>query len=105
MTISNMGSLAAIAPILAVIITGMVVLLGDSCIPMWRNNRWVSPAVSMLGIVVGGGCACTMLGNGGLRAAFNGAITADAFSQACNIILLAIAGLAVLLASTYLENR
>ena len=59
----------------------------------------------MLGIVVAGGYACTTLGAGGLRPAFNGAITADAFSQACNIILLVIAALAVLLASTYLENR
>ena len=104
MTMSNVESMAAIAPILIVMITGMLVLLGDSCIALWRNNRWVSPVVAIAGTVTAFMSAGLLLGEGGIRTAFNGAITADAFSQACNLILLVIAVLAILLASTYLEN-
>jgi NADH-quinone oxidoreductase subunit N len=105
MTMSNTASMAAIAPILIVIATGMLVLIGDSCIALWRDNRWVSPTVAIIGASVAFVSAGTMIGAGGVRTAFNGAITADAFSQACNIILIVIAVLAILLASTYLENR
>lgn len=105
MTLSNSASMAAIAPILIVMITGMIVILGDSCLSIWRNAKWVSATVSIVGILVAGGYAGTSIGTPGTRVAFNGAITADAFSQACSIILLIIAALAVLLASTYLENR
>ena len=105
MTMSNAAGMAAIAPILIVMITGMVVLLGDSCIAVWRKNSWVSPTVGLAGVTVAFMSAGLMIGQGGVRTAFNGAITADAFSQACNIILLVIAALAILLASTYLENR
>jgi NADH-quinone oxidoreductase subunit N len=104
MTLSNAASMAAIAPILIVMVTGMLVLLGDSCIALWRKNRWISPTVTIAGAVVAFMSSALLIGDGGVRTAFNGAITADAFSQACNIILLIIAVLAVLLASTYLEN-
>ncbi len=105
MTLSNPASMAAIAPILIIMVTGMLVLLGDSCIALWRSNRWVSPVVALAGTFAAFMSAGLMLGTGGVRIAFNGAITADAFSEACNLILLIIAGLAVLLASTYLENQ
>lgn len=105
MTLTNTASLGAIAPILIVMITGMVVLLGDSCIGLWRKNHWISPTASILGLLIAGTYAGTMIGTGGVRTAFSGAITADAFSQACSIILVIIAVLAVLQASSYLENR
>jgi len=104
-SLSNIASVEAIAPIIIVMITGMIVLLGDALIAPWRKARWVSPVVGIFGILVAGGFAGTQIGTGGHRIAFNGALTADAFSQACSIILLIIAALAILLASTYLENR
>ncbi len=105
MSMSNIASMEAILPILIVMITGMVVLLGDACLPPWRRAKWVSPTVSVLGLIVAFTSSVTLLGVTGQRIAFNGAITADAFSQAGNVILIIIAALAVLLASTYLANR
>ncbi len=105
MILSNGASLAAIAPILAVMITGMIVLLGDSCLKLWRQAKWVSPTISVLGLVVSAALACSLIGTSGQQLAFSGALTADAFSQACNIILAVIAALAVMGSATYLENR
>lgn len=50
--------------------------------------------------------AVQQLHSGNLHtSAFNGAISTDTFSQACNLILLTTAALAALMALTYLENR
>ena len=102
---SNGASLAAIAPILAVMITGMVVLLGDSCLKIWRNARWVSPSISVIGLIVSVFMGIGLLNTPGSHIAFNGALTTDAFSQACSIILAIIAALAIMSSATYLENR
>lgn len=103
----NSSSLSAILPLLIVLGTGMIVLLGDSCIPFWRRAKWISGAISLIGIAVAAGYAIAQMdaGSYGPTSAFNGAISADAFSQACGLILLVAAALAVLLAMTYLENR
>ncbi|HLK58822.1 MAG TPA: NADH-quinone oxidoreductase subunit N [Chthonomonadaceae bacterium] len=102
---NNTASLFAIMPILVVMVTGMVVLLGDSCIGLWRQSKFLSPSMSILGLLIAGGYAVQLLSAGGDRTAFNGAIKADAFSQSCSLILIVTAILAVLLATTYLENK
>jgi NADH-quinone oxidoreductase subunit N len=98
-------SLSAIYPLLIVMVTGMIVLLGDSCLPFWRHRKTLSAVVSLLGIALAALATVTQLLTGEEYTVFNGAIAADSFSQACGLILLLTAALAVLLAMTYLENR
>ncbi len=96
-------NLYSMLPILLILGTGIVVLLGDSCSPTWRQNRWLSPGVSLIGVLAAAAASFFFLS--GSDEAFNGAVNPDAFSQACNLILLIAAALAILLATTYLENR
>ena len=96
---------AAILPILVVLVTGMAVLLLDSCVPIWRRYKPLSAGLSLTGIAVAALTAYQRLDSGASGLAFNGAIIVDAFAQSCNLILLVTAALAVLLAITYLENR
>src|SRR5438552_3103189 len=102
---NNTSSLYAIMPILVVMVTGMLVLLADACIPFWRRARVLSAGVSLIGLVVAAYYSFQLLGTEGSRQAFNGAIVADAFAQSCNLILILTAVLAVLVAMTYLENK
>jgi len=99
------SSFAAIMPILVVLVTGMAVLLADSCLPVWRRHKLLSATVSLIGIVVAAIIAYQRLDSGASDLAFSGAIIVDTFAQSCNLILLVTAALAVLLAITYLENR
>jgi NADH-quinone oxidoreductase subunit N len=103
---SNTDSLIAILPILIVIVTGIVVLVCDACIPLWRRLHVLSGNVTLIGIVIAAYFSITHLSAGADHTnAFNGAIKTDNFAQACNLILLVSAGLASLMALTYLENR
>ncbi len=99
-------SLYAVSPILVVMITGMIVLLADSCLPFWRRQKDLSAGVSVIGAAVAIALAVVqMRDNTGSGLAFSGAIAVDNFAQACNVILLITAILAIFLATTYLENR
>ncbi|HEV2473708.1 MAG TPA: proton-conducting transporter membrane subunit, partial [Chthonomonadales bacterium] len=102
-----MASLNAILPIVIISVTGMVILIGDACFTLWRESRFLSAAVSLLGVAISFGYSVAMLTARFPvdRPAFHGAIAADPFAQACNILLLVAAALAILLAFTYLENR
>src|SRR5579862_8265290 len=101
---NNTQSLIAILPVLIVIGTGILVLVCDACIPLWRRLHVVSGNISLIGIIVAAGFAVARLNTPGApSSAFNGAISTDSFAQACNLILLITAALAVLLALTYLE--
>ncbi len=97
-------SLSAILPMQIVMITGMLVLLLDSCIPAWRNAKILSPGLSLIGVGIAFLSSLHILNNPPVGKLFGGAITADPFSQACSIILLITAALAILIAMTYLEN-
>ena len=102
---NNSSSIHAILPILIVLITGMIVLVGDACLGFWRRSKLFSASVALTGIAFAGFASTGALTDGGTRLAFNGAISADPFSQACNLILILVAGLAILIAMTYLQNR
>jgi len=99
------ASFTAIMPILIVLVTGMVVLIADSCLPIWRRHKPLSAALSLIGIITAGIVAFQRLDSGASETAFNGAILVDTFAQSCNLVLLVTAALAVLLAMTYLENK
>lgn len=104
--LTNSASLTAILPIVVVMVTGMIVLVCDACLPFWRRLGVMSGNVSLLGIGIAAYFSITQLNANSVTAsAFHGALAADAFSQACNLILLTTAAIACLLALTYLENR
>jgi NADH-quinone oxidoreductase subunit N len=83
----------------------MLVLLADSCVPIWRKHKALSATLSLIGIAVAAFIAYQRLDSGASGLAFNGAIIVDPFAQSCNLILLVTAALATLLAITYLENK
>jgi len=99
------SSIHAILPLLILVITGMIVLVGDACLGFWRRSKLFSASVALAGVSIAGLSALTALNEGGVKNAFSGAISADPFSQACSLILILVAGLAILVAMTYLQNR
>src|SRR5579884_134990 len=102
---NTLANLHGILPILIVTVTGMIVLLGDACIPAWRRQRTLSALISLLGVVAATLFSVRVMCEDNPVALFNGAVTGDAFAQASNVVLLVAAGIAILLAMTYLENR
>ncbi len=103
---TNAQSMQAILPVITLLITGMVVLLGDAFLPFWRRSGVASGSLSLLGIVIAAGFALDRLSHQPTHSlAFHGALSLGRFTQACTLLLLLLAGLAVLLAVTYLENR
>src|SRR5581483_7228865 len=105
-TVPNIN-MSALTPVLLIMATGMIVLLGDACSPSWRRSKSLNAWVSLLGIAVAAVVTLQFLSMGApdTETAFNGAGVLDAFAHACNLILLIAAALAVLLAMTYLENK
>lgn len=100
----------AILPLLVIMLTGLIVLLGDACIPAWRKAKAPNWIVSLAGIgyalfLTWGQLGAYVPDNASAISFFGGAVVADKFSSVCNLILLITAGLAILLAMTYLENR
>ncbi len=103
---TNFQSLNAILPVVIIAITGMIVLLGESCLAFWRRSASASGVVSLLGVIVAGMVVLFRLDEPMLHyKAFNGALAVGPFTQACTLILLLVAGLSVLVALTYLDNR
>ncbi len=104
--ISNAASVNAMLPILIIMITGMVVLVGDACVPYWRRLTILSGNVSLVGIGLAALFSIrNLLSGDAASSAFHGAVAADGFGSACNLVLLTSATIAVLLALTYLENK
>ncbi len=103
---TNFQSLNAILPVVVLAVTGMIVLLGDTCLSFWRRSASASGIVSLVGIVVAAFVGLARLGDPMLHfKAFNGALSVGPFTQACTMILLLVAAMAVLVALTYLDNR
>lgn len=103
---SNAASVQAMMPIFIVMVTGMLVLLCDACLPFWRRIGILSGNVSLIGIGIAALISARQLMSPNVpTAAFHGAVASDNFGTACNLILLTAATVAVLLAMTYLENR
>ncbi len=104
--ISNAASVNAMLPIIIIMVTGMVVLLADACLPFWRRMGILSGNVSLIGIGIAAVVSILQVNaNEVSQSAFHGAVAADTFGAACNLILLTAATVAVLLALTYLENK
>ena len=105
--LDNSASLMIILPILILCITGMLVLLLDSCVPIWKKNKFLSGGLAIIGILIASFFSIRGLDEieGKTRYAFNGALTADGFTGAIGLILLLTAALSIFLGMTYLENK
>jgi NADH-quinone oxidoreductase subunit N len=103
---TNSQSLHALLPVLIVAITGILVMVADSCLAWWRRSRWLSSSLGLLGI---GLAACYAIAQINAYSrnlyAFNGALVIDHFSLAISLVLLTSAALAILLAMNYLEEH
>ena len=97
------NDISAASPIVLLIMTAMIVLLGDSCLAGWRQSKFASPGVSLIGIGVAFVLSLSALTS--RNAPFHQSLMMDSFAESCNLILLIVAALAVFLAMTYLENR
>jgi NADH-quinone oxidoreductase subunit N len=100
-------SVSGIFPILILMVTGTIILLGDSCLPSWRKSRSINLIVSLAGIGAAAVYAVRLMNDpdGYYNSLFSGVVSGDTFAQAMNLLLLTTAAIAVLLAYTYLENR
>ncbi|MCX6382688.1 MAG: NADH-quinone oxidoreductase subunit N [Armatimonadetes bacterium] len=99
------ANLIAVLPAIVVMVTGFIVLLGDSCVPTWhKNGKALNPAVTFVGIAVALFFNMTRIGKE-TATAFSGAVVDDPFSRIAILLLGVAAILAVLLSTTYLENK
>ncbi len=104
MTSEMIPNLMTILPVLIVMLTGMVVLVGDACLKGWKKATSLSAMVSLIGILAAAYAQVLQISkDSGL--AFGGAVASDSFSASIGLLLLVTAAFAVLLAMTYLENR
>ncbi len=99
------ANLDAILPAIVIMVTGFLVLIGDSCVSAWRSNgKGLNSGVSLVGILIALFFTATRL-NQPVHNAFSGAIIDDSFGRCAILLLLIAAALAVLLSTTYLENK
>ena len=102
MDLSNVGSLT---PILIVLIVGLAILIGDSCLKFWRDRPFLNWGMSLLGLAGAAVSVFLQFDPSNQGAFFGNALAVDSFSAKCHLILLTAAAFAVLLAMTYLENK
>ncbi len=91
-----------IAPLLTVIITGMVVLLADLWLPRDRKSPLV--VLSYIGILIAAYFCGFVLWTRGLTG-FNGTIVADDFALLFQFILLVVAALSIALSERYIQLK
>ena len=95
-------STAALLPHVAVLVTGLVVLVLDLFLP--PRGRWAAEAVSLAGLAAAFGCALCQLG-GEPRAVFMGMAVVDGLGAFFNAAFVLIAALTVLLSAPYVRRH
>ncbi len=90
-----------IAPLLTIIITGMVVLMVDLWLPRDRKSPLV--VLSTIGILVAA-FFCAYLWTRNLTG-FNGTVVADDFALVFQFILLVVAVLSIFLSERYIQHK
>ena len=98
-------NLSSITPENYLVITAMVVLLGDSCFSFWRKAKGLSMGVSLAGLFLAGISSYRLLSSDSLGKTFGGALISDRFTHSVELLLELVAVLAVLMAGGYLNNR
>ncbi len=99
------ADLLAIAPLLIVILTAMVVLMVDLWLPRDRKSACVF--VSLVGLVLAAvSCAYLWTGNtSSSLTAFAGTVVADDFALAFQAILIIVAALSIMLSEKYIQQK
>ena len=105
--LDNSASLLAVLPVVILCVTGMLVLLLDSCVPLWKKNKFLSGGLAVIGTLVAAFFTLRQLDEieGRARYAFQGALNVDGFTSAVGLILIVVAALSIFLGMTYLENK
>ncbi len=95
----------AVAPLLIVILTAMVVLMVDLALPRDRKSACVG--VSLAGLVLAAvSCVYLWLGNTSASlTAFAGTVVADDFALAFQAILIVVAALSIMLSEKYIQQK
>lgn len=94
-------NLLAIAPLLTVIIFGMIVLMVDLALPRDRKSPLV--LVSAIGLLIAAGW-CAYLWTRGLTG-FNGTVVADDFALLFQFILIIVAAISIALSERYIQQK
>lgn len=95
------NDLLTVAPLLTVMLTGMVVLMVDLTLP--RDRKSANVAVSLIGLVIAFGFCGWLLGRG--HTAFHGTVVADDFAVVFQGILVIVAVLSILLSERYIQQK
>ena len=95
----------AVAPMLLVILTAMVVLMVDLALPRDRKSGCV--AVSLIGLAAAAFSCYYLWDKNGLApmTGFNGTVVADDFALAFQGILIVVAALSILLSEKYIQQK
>ena len=95
-------STAALLPHIAVLVTGLIVLVLDLYLP--PRGRWATEAVGLVGLAVAFVCVLCQAG-GEPRAVFTGMAVVDGLSTFLNAVFVLIAALTVLLSAPYVRRE
>ncbi len=101
MPLFSINSLWTIAPLLTVIIFGMIVLMVDLGLPRDRKSPLV--AISAIGLIVAA-CFCAFLWTRNLTG-FNGTVVADDFALLFQFILIVVAMISIFLSERYIQLK
>ena len=95
-------STAALLPHVAVLVTGLIVLVLDLYLP--ARGRWATEAVGLAGLAAAFVCVLCQAG-GEPRAVFMGMAVVDGLGTFFNAVFILIAALTVLLSAPYVRRE
>jgi NADH-quinone oxidoreductase subunit N len=93
--------LQTVAPLLTIILTGMIVLMVDLALP--RDRKTPLLVLSFLGIIIAAGCCVNLWSVG--QTAFAGTVIADDFAILFQFILLVVVALSIALSARYIQTK
>ena len=97
----SMEELAAIAPLLLVAGTALIVVLVDA---LWKRNRNLSPVLALAGLAAAIAFAVPALGEAPASAAFGGMVRTGGFTPFFTLVFCASGLLTVLLSISFIEG-
>lgn len=97
----NVG-FSIIMPEMVVAIAGIVVMLYDSFFP---KQRYVSMAISLIGIVISAVLLATLWGAGDALASFNGMVAHDSIRLSFSFVFLFVSAMTILISTVWTDNE
>lgn len=89
-------------PEMAVAIAGIVVMLYDSFFP---KQRYVSMAISLIGIIISAVLLFTLWGAGDALASFNGMVAHDSLRLSFSFVFLFVSAMTILISTVWTDNE